>query len=351
MDSAPSSKVRWGIIGCGQIAHDKALPGILAAENAALVALADPDPARLERAHAAAPEARTFGRIEDLLADSAAQAVYVATPNNLHAPTAIAAARAGKHVLCEKPMAMDAAEGRAMVDAARDAGVQLMVAYMTLFNPAFEAAQRVVASGMLGELVFVRGRHSYTISPSRISSAAAWRLDPAQGGGPLMDVAVYPTMSLRYLTNQRIKSLSATGATRRLRGRTDYDSVVYTFLLEDGTPGVIEGCFTHGSSLVELEGTEGRLELRDHITQAVSGRLDVSLRLPDQRRVGQRATHEVVPEGLPHFFNYLREIEHFSRCVLTGEEPVSSGRRAVAELEVADAVRESLHSGRRVEIA
>ena len=350
MDTTSSPKIRWGIIGCGQIAHDKALPGILNSTNAELVALADPDPARLDRAHAAAPQAGAYARPEELLADDRVQAVYIATPNHMHAPNTIAAAQAGKHVLCEKPMAMNAAEGQAMVDAAAQAGVQLMIAYMTLFNPAYQAAQQVVASGALGELVFVRGRHSYTIQPARISPAASWRLDRTQGGGPLMDVAVYPTMSLRYLTNQRIKNLTATGTTRRLHERTDFDSVVYSFLLEDGTPGVIEGCFTHSSSLIELEGTAGRLELRGHITQAVAGRLDVSVHFPGQRHVGQKASHEIIPEGLPHYYNYLREIEHFSNCIAAGEEPVSSGRRAVAELRVADAVRESLRSGQRIEI-
>ncbi|HEY3111089.1 MAG TPA: Gfo/Idh/MocA family oxidoreductase, partial [Chloroflexota bacterium] len=263
-----ASTVRWGVIGCGQIAYDKAMPGLAAAGNAELVALADPDPARLERAAAAHPQARAYGRVEALLADDAVQAVYVATPNHTHAPLTIRAALAGKHVLVEKPMAMSAAEGREMVAAAERAGVKLMVAYMTLFNPAYEAAKRAVDAGLLGELVFVRGRHSYVIRPDRISSAAAWRLDSVQGGGPLMDVALYPAIALRDLTGQRVKSLTATGTTRVLHGQTEWDSVVFTFLLEDGTPGVVEGCFTHGASLIELEGTRGRLALSGHISQA-----------------------------------------------------------------------------------
>jgi D-xylose 1-dehydrogenase (NADP+, D-xylono-1,5-lactone-forming) len=346
--SSTAPQVRWGIIGCGQIAHDKALPGIQHAANAELVALAEPDPARLERAHAAAPQARTYQRPEDLLADADVQAVYIATPNHLHAEWTIAAARAGKHILCEKPMAMNAAEGADMVAAADRAGVQLMIAYMTLFNPAYQMAKQLVASGALGELVFVRGRHSYPMRLDQLSPAARWRLDPEQGGGPLLDVAVYPTMSLRDLTGQRIQSLAATGAVRRLHELTDCDSVVYTFLLEDGTPGVIEGCFTHTASLIELEGTQGWLALQGHISQGIGGRLEVALRFPGQRGAGQQLTHEVVSEHLPHFYNYLREVEHCSQCILTGEEPVSSGRRAVAELAVADAVRQSLRSGQRV---
>ncbi|HEV8632804.1 MAG TPA: Gfo/Idh/MocA family oxidoreductase [Chloroflexota bacterium] len=350
MGNRDPPKVRWGVIGCGQIARDKALPALAMASNAEPVALADPDPARLERAQAAAPPARPYADAEALLADADVQAVYVATPNFLHAPLAIAAARAGKHVLVEKPMAMNAAEGHEMVAAADRAGVKLMAAYMTLFNPAYQAAKRAVEAGLLGEIVFVRGRHSYSIAPDRISSAAAWRLDRAQGGGPLLDIATYPTFTLRELTGQRIRSLSATAATRRLHERTDHDSVLFTFLLEDDTPGVIEATFTHGASLIELEGTHGRLSLSGHFSQNAVGRLDLAVRIPGQRQVAEQATHEIVPDGRPHFDNYRREIEHLSDCILADREPISSGRKAVAELVVTDAVQESLRAGRRVEI-
>jgi predicted dehydrogenase len=222
---------------------------------------------------------------------------------------------------------------------------------MTLFNPAYEAAKRAVDAGLLGEIVFVRGRHSYAIPPDRISRAAAWRLDTVQGGGPLMDVALYPAISLRDLTGQRVKRLAATGTTRVLRGQTEWDSVVFTFLLEDGTPGVIEGCFTHGASLIELEGTRGRLVLSGHISQACTGHLELLICQPGQRLVGERVTHDVVPDGVPHFLTYQRELEHISWCISTGEEPRAAGSGAVAELVVADAVRESIRTGRRVDLA
>jgi predicted dehydrogenase len=351
MPSTDASRVRWGVIGCGQIAYDKAMPAMASASNAELVALSDPDGARLERAQAAASQARGYAEVEALLADHNVEAVYIGTPNFLHAPLTVAAAKAGKHILVEKPMAMNAQEGREMVAAAERAGVKLMCAYMTLFNPAYQAAKRIVDSGALGEIVFVRGRHAYTISPDRISNAAAWRLDRNQGGGPLMDVAIYPTASLRDLTGKRIKNLSATGTTRRLHERTDWDTVVFSFLLEDGTPGIVEGAFTHSSSLIEIEGTTGRLALSGHITQAIAGHLTVELKFPGQRQIGERVAHEINPEGLPHFYNYLREIEHFSECVRQDREPVSSGRKSVAELVVTDAVRESIQRGERVEIA
>lgn len=350
MESANAQTVSWGVIGCGQIAYDKVMPALAAATNAELVALSDPDPARLERARLAAPQAHPYAQIEDLLADPHLQAVYIATPNHLHAAQTIAAAKAGKHILVEKPMAMNAAEGRAMVEATRVAGVKLMVAYMTLFNPAYATAKRAVDAGLLGEVLSVRGRHSYPISPSHISSAAAWRLDRQRGGGPLLDVAVYPIFTLRELTGQTIRTLSATGTTRRLHGETDFDTVLFTFLMADDTPGIIEATFTYSGSLIELEGTRGRLVLSGHFGQKTIGHLDIQLHQPDQRDVAERITHVIEQDQLPHFHNYLGEVEHFGRCLLDGEEPLASGAKAVADLMVTDAVLESLHSGRRVDL-
>ena len=350
MSKTNRSKIRCGVIGCGQIAYDKVIPALGMARNMELVALSDPDTTRLERAQAAYPKAKSYSQMEDLLADESVQAVYIATPNFLHASQTVSAASAGKHVLVEKPMAINAEEGREMVEAADRAGVKLMVAYMTLFNPAYKMAKHVVDSGMLGEIVSVRGRHSYVIHPDNISSAAAWRLDPKHGGGPLMDVAVYPIFTLRDLTGLRIGDLFATGTTRRLHEKTEFDSVLLTLLLQDGTPGVIEATFTYVASHIELEGTEGRLTLTGHITQAIEGRLEVDLWMPGQHRVGERIVHEITPEGMPHFYNYLSEVEHFGDCITTGKEPVSSGRQAVHELVVADAVRESILTGKRVDL-
>ena len=346
-----SSEVQWGIIGCGQIAHDKAVPAIELAENAQLVAFSDPDEARLDQMRQGTPEARAYAETRDLLEDEAVQAVYIGTPNFMHAEQTIAAVRAGKHVLVEKPMCMNAAEARDMVAAAEAAGVKLMVAYMALFNPVYEMAKQIVDGGRLGDIMFVRARHAYPMNPDRLSDASRWRLDREQGGGPLMDVALYSANAVRSLLGQRIKSLSATGTTRRLHGLTDYDTLVFSFLLEDGTPGVIEGSFTYTASTVELEGTRGLLSLERHITQAIEGRLDVALRFPGQRGVSERITHEIDPSKLPHFYNYWREVEHFSHCILTDQEPLPSGRRVVAEMMVADAVRESLKSGQRVELS
>ncbi|MBA2595710.1 MAG: Gfo/Idh/MocA family oxidoreductase, partial [Chloroflexia bacterium] len=350
--AADAKKLRWGIVGCGQIAYDRVMPALALAANSELVALFDPDPARLERAHESAPTAFTHVSLDGLLGDQSVDAVYIATPNHLHAEQTLAAAAAGKHILVEKPMALDAAQGQQMVEAAQRAGVKLMAAYMTLFNPAFRAARRLAASGALGEIVAVRGRHSYPMAPESLSDAALWRLDPRYGGGPLLDVGVYSIFTLRELTGMHTRSVSATGALKRLHGKTEYDSIIFTYLTDDGTPGVIEANFTFGSSHYELEGTRGRLTLSGHVSQLIGGRLDAEIWSDTKpRQLAERISHEVVPAGLPEFANYLGEVAHFAECVLTGKEPIASGRIAAGDLQVADAVRESLRTGARVELS
>lgn len=344
--------LRWGIIACGQIAHDRVLPALAMAANCEVAALFDPDPARIERALLKAPGAATYDTLDGLLADKNVEAVYIATPNHLHAEQTIAAAEAGKQILVEKPMALDAEEGRQMVAAADKAGVKLMVAYMTLFNPAFQAAKALVDAGALGKIVAARGRHSYRMNPDALSPANIWRLDPKFGGGPLMDVGVYSIFTLRELTSTRPASVAAVGSLTSLHGTTNYDAIVVSYIAQDGSPGSIEANFTFNSSNYELEGTKGRLDLRGHITQVIAGRLDAEIwRDVRTRAISQRVSHEVIPAGLPEFANYLGEVEHFADCVRNDREPISSGRIAVGDLAVADAVRESLRTGQRVEVA
>ncbi|GCE29544.1 oxidoreductase [Dictyobacter alpinus] len=348
---ATNHVIRWGVIGCGQIAYDKVMPALAQAANAQLVALSDPDHSRLEQASKTYPDARCYTHMEDLLRDADVQAVYIATPNFLHASQTIAAAAAGKHILTEKPMALTAEEGQQMVDAAERAGVKLMVAYMTLFNPSYQMAKLLIGTGALGTITAVRGRHSYVIQPESVSPAAAWRLDPQHGGGPLMDVAVYSIFTLRDLASLSIQHLSATGTVRQLHGKTEYDTVLWTFLSKEGIPGVIEASFTFSSSYIELEGTQGRLTLTDHISQKTQGHLLVDLWLPGQQEIAEHMVHNVVPAGLPHYYNYLREVEHFSTCILTNTDPIATGNTALHEMKVVDAVRTSLRTGQAVQIS
>ncbi len=186
--------LRWGILSTAGIAIEKTIPGIRAAARCEVVAIGSRD---VERARAVADRhgiARVHGSYAALLADPDVDAVYIPLPNNLHPEWTIAAARAGKHVLCEKPLAMTAAEAERMLEACRAAGVVLMEAFMYRLHPSWVAVRELVASGRIGRLTAVSSWFSYyNDDPANIRNIRAY------GGGALFDIGCYSVNLSRML--------------------------------------------------------------------------------------------------------------------------------------------------------
>ena len=180
------SKLRIGVMSTADIARKKVIPGMRRAQRVEVSAIASRD-AGLARATASELGIpRAHGSYEALLADPEVDAVYIPLPNNLHLEWTIAAARAGKHVLCEKPLAMTAADAQAMVDECRAHGVQLMEAFMYRQHPSWRAAVELVDSGRIGELTAVDSWFSYyNDDPTNIRNIAE------AGGGALYDIGCY----------------------------------------------------------------------------------------------------------------------------------------------------------------
>jgi predicted dehydrogenase len=186
--------VRWGILGAARIATTKVIPAMKASRLAGVVAIASRD---IVKARAAAEQlgiARAYGSYEELLGDPDVEAVYNPLPNHLHVPWSVRAAQAGKHVLCEKPIALSAAEARTLL-AVRDANqVQIAEAFMVRTHPQWLEVERLVASGAIGALRVVSGHFSYyRRDPRDIRSHAEW------GGGALMDIGCYPIFIARWM--------------------------------------------------------------------------------------------------------------------------------------------------------
>jgi predicted dehydrogenase len=184
--SGTVDKLRIGVIGAGGIARRRTIAAIQRGSTCAVVAVMNPSRSAGIAAEFGIP--RAYEREEDLLADPAVEAVYIATPLHLHGAQIRAAARAGKHVLCEKPLALDLAEADAAIAACRAAGVVLQEGYMMPFHGAHRAAKALIDAGRLGKLVSLRAQLSCWYP--RI--AGAWRQDPAKsGGGALIDLATH----------------------------------------------------------------------------------------------------------------------------------------------------------------
>jgi len=186
--------IRWGILGCGDVAEKKSGPALYQANGSRLVAVMRRDRAKAEdfaRRHGAD---RAYDREEDLLADPDVDAVYIATPPFLHAPQTIRAARAGKRVLVEKPMALNGTECDQMIAACQSAGVSLHVAYYRRFYPKFQAAQKLLAGGAVGRVLGAR-----LLMQAR-NGGGGWRVDPQKsGGGHFVDVGSHRLDMLVHL--------------------------------------------------------------------------------------------------------------------------------------------------------
>jgi len=207
---APPRRLGWAVVGCGWVARDFVAPGIVSSANGRLVAVHDRDAAAMDRLADAipGPAPTRHASLGALLSDPAVECVYVATPNHLHAEITRACASAGRHVLCEKPMATTAADALSMVEACRAAGV----VYATAFDQRFHAAHRrlrgLVAEGALG--VVTQARIHYACWLAADWAADNWRVDPLRaGGGALIDLAPHGIDLLEVLLGDTWETLTA----------------------------------------------------------------------------------------------------------------------------------------------
>lgn len=195
---------RWGVLSTAKIGLEKVIPGIQAASDCEVVAIAGRDPARAGQAAEGLGIPTAYGSYDELLADDSVDVVYVPLPNHLHAEWTIRAARAGKHVLCEKPLALTSTDAQTMVDACATAGVVFMEAFMYRLHPSWREAVALVDAGRIGELVAVQSWFSYfNDDPTNIRNIAEY------GGGALMDIGCYSINLSRMIFGAEPDSVSA----------------------------------------------------------------------------------------------------------------------------------------------
>ncbi len=192
----PHPQIKWGLLSTARI-NRRLIPAIRAAQDAALVAVASRDMARAQAYAAEWNIPRAHGSYQALLDDPEIDAVYIPLPNSLHAEWTVRAAEAGKHVLCEKPLALTPAECDRIIDAARSNGVVAMEAVMYLYHPLLHKTRAIVRAGAVGQVKLVRGSFSFALD-----RPADVRWDPALGGGALWDVGSYPVSFMRWIAGE-----------------------------------------------------------------------------------------------------------------------------------------------------
>jgi 1,5-anhydro-D-fructose reductase (1,5-anhydro-D-mannitol-forming) len=213
--------LKWIVIGIGDIAIRRVIPAIQAEPRSTLYGVVTRDPAK-----AAGYGVRTWRTLDEALTDSAVQAVYVATPVFLHAPQTMQALRAGKHVICEKPMAMKEAEARTMVQVAEESGKLFGVAYYRRCYPKVQRAKQLLQQGAIGKPVVAELTNHMWFDGS---GSRSWLVDPARaGGGPLFDIASHRIDVLNFLFG---KPVQVSG---------QWSNVVHHYAVEDNATAMIE---------------------------------------------------------------------------------------------------------------
>ena len=269
--------IGWGVIGCGRIATGRVIPeGIIGAENAELIGVADTDPAH---AHATAHkfETKAFGSTGELLADSAIKAVYISAPPVAHKQLVIAAARAGKHVLCQKPIAMNFTEGDEMVRVCREQNVLLGIGLMMRYHGAHQKMMKMIKADVIGRPVAARVCYSVWAPPVPSDAEfGAWIHDPkVAGGGPMMDMGTHAIDLLSMMLGRIIAVSSFCDTLVHSYEVEDTCSVILKF--ENGAQAVME-CYMsipnfEGRRMVEIYGSEGMLVAENTIFQLPTGNL------------------------------------------------------------------------------
>ena len=247
-----SEPLRFGVLGCASIAVRKMIPAIARSQRCEVVAIASRDAGRASAAATDLGIARHHGSYDELLADPDVEAVYIPLPNHLHAAWTLRAAEAGKHVLCEKPLALDTTEAAGIIEGCRRAGVVLMEAFMYRVHPLWTRTHELVSAGAIGELRAIQAFFSYrNLDPENIRNIAKY------GGGALMDIGCYPINVARWLFADEPSDVVGSVRFDPVFG-TD---VLSSAMLDFGGRHATFTCSTQveDDQRVHIVGTEGRL--------------------------------------------------------------------------------------------
>jgi predicted dehydrogenase len=330
-------QIGYAVVGLGHIAQNAVLPAFRhAKENSRLVALVSGD---AEKRRALTKKYRktrgySYDEYEECLRAPDVDAVYIALPNHLHCDYTVRAAQAGKHILCEKPMAVTEAECQKMIDAARANHVRLMIAYRLHFERANLAAVERAQSGELGDVRYFESSFAMQLSEGNVRSQRA------KGGGTLYDIGIYCINAARYLFRDEpteVFAFSARGNDKKFAEIDEMTSAVLRFPKERLASFTASFGATNVSAY-RIVGTKGDLLLDPayHYTK----------RLVERIRIEGKERKQVFPKR----DQFAAEIVHFSQCLHEGKDPEPSGLEGLADVRVVEALYRSAREGRPVKL-
>lgn len=320
--------VRYAVVGLGWIAQEDVLPAFATTDNSELVALVSSDPTKLQvlGQRYSVRHRYSYEEYQQCLNNDEIDAVYIALPNHLHCEFTVKAAQAGKHILCEKPMAVSEDECQQMIQAAQAHQVKLMIAYRLHFDQANMEAVKIAQSGQLGDLRIFSSIFTQQVEAGNV------RLEPVSvGGGSVYDMGVYCINAARYLFQDEpteVIALSANNSESRFSQCDEMTSVMLRF------PGDRMATFTSSfgaapTSTLQIFGTKGNLRMDSAYTYQGELKQEIS--------VGNSKQSQSFPAGN----QFAAEITYFSNCVLTGKDPEPSGQEGLNDVAIVRAIIQS----------
>jgi len=320
----------WGLIGASTIAREWVIDAIRAQPGNRVVAVMSTDSAR------AAEYARAQG-IPTSTTSPEVEAVYISTTNELHKAQTLAAAAAGKHVLCEKPLALTLADARQMVAACSKAGVVMATNHHLRNAATHRKIRELIRSGAVGKPLYARVFHAVYLPPH----LQGWRIDkPGAGGGVILDITCHDADTLRFLLDaEPVEAVAISQQASLAKGDLE-DGVMGVLRFDNGVLAQVHDAFTvkHAGTGLEVHGTEGSIVARNCMTQRPVG--EVFLR-SDSGETAVAIDHENL---------YARALREFNAAVAGQGRPAASGEDGVKSLATALAVREAARTGMRVPI-
>lgn len=339
---ARGQKLGWAIVGLGSYATRQILPNMPACEFSQVVALVSgsPDKARTiaDEYGVAHDNIYNYENYDSIADNPAIDVVYVVLPNSMHHEFTIRALRAGKHVLCEKPMSVSVAEAEEMVAVARETGRKLMIGYRSRFEPYNQQAIEIAQGGTLGPTKVIE-----TSSGFNIGNPEQWRLKRAlSGGGSMMDIGIYSVQAARYLTGEEPVSVNAleTTDTSDPRFREVEDTVLFQLRFPSGILANCVSAYSSNHNRYRAIGQRGWVEL-----EPATGYSGHAMRVSTGGRVEPR----VLPE--PAKNQFVGMLDHMSESVINDTQPLVPGEEGLQDMRVIAAVYEAARSGGTVPVA
>lgn len=340
--AVPARPLGYAIVGLGRYGLGVIIPQFANCAHSRLVAVVSGDPAKAQRVAAEhglpARSIYSYANFDSIRDNPDVDIVYVCLPNSMHAEYTVRAAKAGKHVMCEKPMAVSVAECETMIAACKAADRKLMIGYRCHFEAYNLEAMRLARTGAAGRTRYVRSEHGFVQR-----NPAEWRLKRAlAGGGSLMDMGIYSLQAARYMIGEEPVAVTARESTDRRDPRfTEVEDIIdWTLKFPSGAIASCQSMYSANQNHILLMGDQGRIELEpatrydgNHMWTGKDGR-----------------EREVTPPPGPGATQFAGQLDHLAQCIRTGREPIVSGEEGLRDMRIVEAIYRSAREGRTIRL-